>query len=124
MYWERHSGSIFRPHCRSCKCGRREGREENGARRTLNCSKISGQVQALVKSPIEVQCLPEWACLRTTGTLRVAESNPSECGLTKHNGGSKGQWLGCPSLMLLLKILVVHSGGHQTGHCTDGLSLN
>lgn len=122
IYWERHPdklGSIFRPHCRSCKWARREGREENWARRTLNCSKIPGQVQPLVKSPIGVQCLPEWACLRTTATLRTSETNSQECGSTKHTGESKGQWVESPSFMLLLQILVVHSG-----HCTDGVSLN
>lgn len=94
--------------------------EENWARRTLNCSKISGQAQPLVKSPTGVQCHPEWACLRTTGTLRAAESNSRECDLTEHYGGPKGS----PSLMLLLQILVVHSDRQQTGHYTDGLSLN
>ena len=48
IYWGRDPeklGTIVNPHCRSGKCGRREGREENWARRGLDYDTIPGQVQ-------------------------------------------------------------------------------
>lgn len=80
-------------------------REQRGVggelgKKNLKCSKAPGQVQPLVRSPTGVQGLTRTACLRTIAMLRALTVSV----VSSEHGGSRGWWLGCLSLTLLLQI--------------------